>query len=375
MMTYALTAVIPGWGIALIVLALVVLLLVVVSFLMRDRLIANLQYERVFSEEGVCEGEYVTMTETIANPSFLPVFFIDVEAYIYNGLRMEGLEYNPREPMQYFRSRFHLFPFMQIRRHHKVRCAVRGRYQLETVDVFYHRRVRYIQAPAKIYVYPAVIPVDEPSSPISTRQGDSISSRRLITDPFSYSGIRDYQVGDPFSSINFKATARSGGLGVTGIRVNQRDYSSSRTVLVCLNFQLSDDKPIPGEIYNRMMETGLSYAAALIREALYGGYQAGFAANCMTLDGDRFVYFPVDGGEPHLNEILKTMSIVRTAVGASFVGILSEQLKEGMTDTELYVLTPVMSDEAAELLERFASQGNVVHRVDLRGGGSDEETV
>lgn len=373
MRSFALVAFLPPWTVALIVILLIVLVLLLLSFLLRDRLIAGLQYTREFSEEGVCQGEYVTLTETIVNPSFLPVFFVDVESNIYAGLRLDGVAYNPREPMQYVRSRFHLLPFMQVKRRHKVHCAVRGYYSLETVDISYNRRVRYLPALAKIYVYPAVVPVNETPSPISIRQGDSITLRRLITDPFSYSGIRPYRIGDPFASINFKATARSGILGIEGLRVNNREYSSSRTVLVCLNFQLSEEKPMPGRIYEAMMETGLSYAAALIRDALYLGYQAGYVSNGMTFDGDPLVYFPIDGGEPHLHEILRKMALTRLAVGASFTAILAEQMREGLTDTELYVLTPAMSEEAVALLEIFAERGNTVHLVDLRGGKIDEE--
>ena len=373
MTVFALTAAQTAWLAVPIALLFFLLLFLCLCFFLRDRLIAGLRYSREFSEEGVCQGERVTLTETIVNPSFLPVFFVTVEAYVYHGLRMEGIEENPREPMQYVTSRFHLLPRMQIKRRHTVTCTKRGYYALETVDIYYNRRVRYLSAPTDLYVYPAVVPVSEQPMPLSTRQGDSITLRRLITDPFSYSGIRPYRIGDPFSSINFKATARSGILGLDGLRVNQRDASSSRTVLVCLNFQLPEEEKIPGDLFERMMERGLSYAAALIRDALYLGYRAGYAANAMTLDGDRLVHFPIDGGEHHLREILQKMAQTRLSVGASFTAILAEQLSEGLRDTELYVLTPFLTEEAGALLEAFSDQGNTVHCIDLKGGCRNEE--
>ena len=67
----------PAWGIALLIAAgvlLLLLLLFLLCFFLRDRLIAGVTYTREFSEEGVYEGEYVIMTETVTNPSFLPVF-------------------------------------------------------------------------------------------------------------------------------------------------------------------------------------------------------------------------------------------------------------------------------------------------------------
>ena len=368
----------PGWAVALMIVAgllLLILLLILLCYALRDRLIAAVTYTREFSEEGVYEGETVIMTETVTNPSFLPVFFLDVESYFYNGMRPESIVFEPRKAMQYFASRFHLWPYMQIKRRHTILCTERGFYQLETVDVFYSKRVRYITAPASLYVYPKVIPVEELPNPISSEQGDSITARRLLFDPFSVNGIRSYQFGDPFSAINFKATARSGILGIDGIRVNSRDYCSGRTVMVFLNYQLSGDKPIPGHIYEPMMERGLSHAAALIREAFYRGYRAGFACNATLLTGETHIHYPIEGGDAHLTDILKDMAKVRTVVGISFHAMLSEPLKSGLTETEIFLLTPELTEEAAELLDGYAARGNTVHVILLGGGerNADEE--
>ncbi len=361
----------PGWGIALLIAAgilLLILLLILLCYALRDRLIAAVTYTREFSEEGVYEGETVIMTETVTNPSFLPVFFLDVESYFYNGMRPENIVFEPRNAMQYFASRFHLWPYMQIKRRHTILCAERGFYQLETVDVFYSKRVRYLSAPASLYVYPKVVPVEEIPNPISAEQGDSITARRLIFDPFSVNGIRRYQFGDPFSAINFKATARSGILGIDGIRVNSRDYCSGRTVMVFLNYQLSSDKPIPGHIYEPMMERGLSHAAALMRESFYHGYRAGFACNATLMTGETHVDYPVDGGDNHLTDILRDMAKVRPVVGSSFLSLLGEPLKAGMTETEIFLLTPELTEEAAAILDRYTAQGNTVHVILLGGG-------
>lgn len=367
----ALAESLPGWGYVLLSAGLVLLAVLIVAlicFALRDRLIAGVTYSREFSEEGVYEGEYVIMTETVTNPSFLPVFFLDVESYFYNGIRLQSVHFDSRQAMQYFQSRFHLWPFMQIRRRHKVLCAQRGFYQLETVDVFYSKRVRYISAPAQLYVYPKVIPIGEIPDPISSHQGDSITARRLIFDPFSVNGIRKYQFGDPFSTINFKATARSGSVGIDAIRVNSRDYCSSRTVMVYLNYQLSVDKPIPTHLYEPMMERGLSHAAALMREAFYSGYRAGFSANATLVSGENRICFPIEGGEGHLTEILKEMAKVRISTGISLTAMLSEQLRDGMTETEIFLLTPELTDEAATILDRYRLQGNTVHVILLGGG-------
>ena len=46
--------------------------------------IKRLQYKREFSVQGIFENEELVITETIYNNSILPLFFIDVESYVYH---------------------------------------------------------------------------------------------------------------------------------------------------------------------------------------------------------------------------------------------------------------------------------------------------
>lgn len=339
--------------------------------LLRERAIAKLEYSREFSEKGVYETDHVYLIETIRNRSILPVFFVNVEAYVYNALEIDGYIRDPKKPapMQYFTSRFHLLPFMKIRRRHLIKCAKRGYYVLETADIYYGKKVRYLSAPAEIYVYPRVVPIDKVLKPTSHLFGDSATTRRMIYDPFSFSGIRNYMSGDPFNIINFKATARSGSLGLDGIRVNKRDYCSSRNLLVYLNFQLDVDFPVPTGEYERMMELGLSYASALIREASYNGYRAGFAANCVLVTGETSIRYPIESGDLHLEAILREMAKVRPRVGISFLSLLEEDIKNVLHDTEIYILTPFETKMVDDYIRNFELLGNSVTLIKL----SEEE--
>lgn len=340
-------------------------LLFYIGKLLRGRTISKLEYTREFSEKGVYESDYVYLIETIRNRSILPVFFVNVEAYLYNSLELEGYKPDRKKSMQYFTSRFHLLPFMKIRRKHLIRCAKRGYYAIETADIYYGKKVRYLTAPAELYVFPKVIPIDRVIIPTSNLLGDSATSRRMIYDPFSLSGIRNYMFGDPFNSINFKATARSGIVGTSGIKVNQRDFCSSRNLLVYLNFQVDVDFPVPTAEYERMMELGLSYASALIREASYNGYRAGFAANCVLVTGETSIRYPIESGELHLEGILREMAKVRASVGVSFLSMLEDDVKNCLHDTEIYILTPYETRMIDTYIRNFELLGNSVTLIKL----------
>ena len=315
---------------------------------LRAKMIARIVYSRSFSELGAYEGERITMTETIYNPTPLPLFAVNIEGYIYNGIKMAECTQDPKKAMQYFYSRFNLMPFQQVKRTHNAVCAARGYYRLETVDIYGGGKTTYIDAPAELYIYPRILPLPERVDPVNTLQGDHTTRRHLISDPFTFNGIRAYAAGDPMNSINYKATARSGGCDISSIRVNSREFCANRAYMVYLNFQLVGES-IASEAYNSMMELGLSFASDIIREAAYNGHRAGFATNAATIDGDGYIRYPLSGGELHLTEILRSMARIRLRSGVSFASLIEEDLAAGITQTEVYILTPG-TDENIDLL-------------------------
>ena len=128
---------------------------------LRAKMIGRIVYSRSFSELGAYEGERITMTETIYNPTPLPLFAVNIEGYIYNGIKMAECTQDPKKAMQYFYSRFNLMPFQQVKRTHNAVCAARGYYRLETVDIYGGGKTTYIDAPTELYIYPRILPLPE----------------------------------------------------------------------------------------------------------------------------------------------------------------------------------------------------------------------
>ena len=339
----------------------VLAVLVIVYFILRSKLITRITYTREFSEKGSYEGDEIYLYETITNRSFLPFFFIDIEYYIYNELQYDGAVPERNRTMQFTQNKFRIIlPYMRIRRKHTVKLLKRGFYQLDTVTLYYGRKELRVSAPAEVYTYPKMTGIDELPIPSSSMQGDAFSRQWLIRDPFSVSGIREYRFGDPFNSINFKATARSGRAGFEGIRVNNRDFCSNRNFMVYLNFQMPPEGAMEDKIFERFMERGLSYAAALLREAFTFGYRAGFAANCTLVSGEKFIRFPMTQGALHYEEILQYMSLINMSEGISFAALLQNDVLGGLVDSEIFLLTNYMNEQIDAVVDNFHKFGNNV---------------
>ncbi|MCL1882309.1 MAG: DUF58 domain-containing protein, partial [Defluviitaleaceae bacterium] len=201
-------------------------LLIAVIFSLRRVGLERISYKRYFSQEGVFEGETVQLVEEIQNCYFLPLFFVDVDAYLYNELRLKSHS-QPQSGMQEFTSRFFLAPYTQVRRSIPIECVKRGYYELDSVYVQNKSR----GAKARLFVYPRTLPYEENNPMENQMQNLAESERRLFQDPFSFSGVREYRPGDPFRSINYKATAKTNAL-----KVNERDFFSSRSFMVYIDF-------------------------------------------------------------------------------------------------------------------------------------------
>jgi len=361
-----LTVAVILWGATCFLLAAFVYVL---YYNLKITLLRRLEYRREFSVQGVFEGGELVITETIYNNSPLPIFFVDIESYIHRNLKLvnyadyEDYE-DEKSAMQLIISRFHLPPYTEVKRRHTVRCARRGYYKMNTACVISKGKAVYFNFEAELYVYPKVIELRQTAYPVNLLQGDSQSRRRVMQDPFSVSGVRDYAVGDPFNMINFKATAKSGFQGVHGIKVNKLDYCSDRIFMIYINFQLPE-MGIPTDEYEAMMETALSFAASFISEALLKGYRVGFAANCRSAIGGTYVSFPIIGGAHHVEEILRELAKAQTACGMSFSAMLERGSQGDIYNTEIFVITPYVDESIDDSVAVFKRRGNAVTIMEL----------
>lgn len=342
--------------------ALVVFLLCRLYLRLRTAHLGNIEYERTFSESGVYEGEDVELIETIRNRGLLPLLFVDVESYLPPSLRVRDRVTGKDDSMPVLISRFHLMPYTQIRRRHRLRCTARGYYELNTASIYDRGASVPMASHAVLYVYPKVIPMELYRLAVGRMQGEYTALRPLYSDPFSLSGIRDYRFGDSMSHINFKASARVpvSGSSASPLKVNQRDFCASRRLMIYMDFHLPVGSMIDGEDYEKRAERGLSFCSALMRDAVFSGYAVGFAANCKMHDGAMSIRFSPDSSEAHLVDMMRALAALLPRDGASFASLLEHDITGGMRDTEIVVLCYAQGEDTITRLSELARLGNSI---------------
>ncbi len=217
-----------------------------------------------FSESYIYAGETGELTELIENRKSLPVPVLEVGFRVQRGLKFTDAENIQESDYIYKRDLFAVLGMERILRRYHVTACRRGFYSvsqlsLHAPSLFF--RQEYLTDPDRqendpgLYVYAAGMKVEPVLKAVETLCGELESARRIYEDPFSFSGIRSYTIRDPMKTINWKASARTGGLMVN-------TFSSVRSLRISVILDVFMDM---GAHAWDLREMAVSAAASLLR--------------------------------------------------------------------------------------------------------------
>ncbi|MFR9711651.1 DUF58 domain-containing protein [Paenibacillus sp. MB22_1] len=344
-------------------------IIVSLALVYRWRALKGIRYRRYFTERAVFEGDTVEMVEVIANAKLLPLPWLRLESSIAAGLtfgRQSNLNIHAGEIYQNHSSLFHLRPYRQITRSHQVICSRRGWYRLEsatmtTGDPFgMNAEVKRFPLDLELLVYPRILELQELPLPNHSWLGELPVRRWIVEDPFLTAGTREYRAGDPLSSINWKATARTGEL-----QVHQRDYTADHRMMICLNLETSDSmwKTV---IEPERIELGIRYAATVAEHALRSGLAAGFACNACLADGPReTIRITPYASADQFTLLLETLARMVLDKTVSMIRLLEIELEAGTTDTDYLIISCHRGEKLVETAELLRQNGNGVEWMDI----------
>lgn len=228
-----------------------------------------------FDRTSVYAGEQVELTEVITNRKKLPLPVLEVGFHTRKELVFQDTENTNVSDYIYKRDIFAVLGRQRITRKIPILCQKRGYYKVEEADITAFSllyRKRYSQAlttNAAIYVYPAQVNVSGTMTVCERMLGIMQCSRHLYEDPFTFRGIREYTTSDPMKTINWKASARTGGLMVN-------TFDSVMTQKVMLYLDVEDGGILKQE---ELVEESIALAASLIRKCMRQGMEAGLLTN------------------------------------------------------------------------------------------------
>ena len=193
-----------------------------------------------FTQRCIYEGERSSMKETITNDKLLPLPALEVRFSASRNLEFlnEARANTSATDNCYKRDVFSFLFHQKIERTLPFTARKRGLYQIyEVAGIgydFFFRSGYYVELPQQtfLYVYPRQVDTRRIDVLCRAISGTVLSRRRLLPDPFEFSGIREYQRQDPVNHINWKASARTGKL-----MTNQFDSTTNTSLTLIFDME------------------------------------------------------------------------------------------------------------------------------------------
>jgi uncharacterized protein (DUF58 family) len=194
------------------------------------------------------------------------------------------------------------------------------------------------KAEGKIIVYPAYVVLLYRQFVNHYEQGLTASRERVQRDTSMAIGVRDYQPGDRFSWINWKASAKR-----NVIMTKEFEQRQSHDVIVVMDC-----------VPDKHFEAIVSFTASLLRAVLKKGARTGL----LTISKER-ASFPIRGGESQLQELFYHLAKIEAKSFFPFEKVLeTEGLFVQQSVSFLLVtaqLTKPLIDKASYLGQRKGS--------------------
>lgn len=249
---------------------------------------------------------------------------------------------------KYYRSDFFsVMPYQRITRTLKMKCPKRGFYGIHGVDLvaadlFFSQEMHaHLEMGETFYVYPKLFDMKMLEYAFQKINGEIPVKRHVMEDPFSFRGIREYEMFDEMKSINWKATARTGDL-----KVNMREYTSVKSVRLFLN--LADNNILRRE---ELLEMSISICAAMMKQMLENGIRLSLYANATDAVSGQVVSMENYTGRGSLVTMLKALARLNLEKTENFEAVLGEKLLE-KNDTYTVIISPERHVDFQQLLLR-----------------------
>ncbi|WP_251552113.1 DUF58 domain-containing protein [Neobacillus muris] len=241
----------------------------------------DLEVVRELPKTDYNAGESLKVLVTIKRKKAFPLFYLFIEDHIQDSLKYARQDRGAKAL---------LFPGMKkvFSYEYRIEELPRGEHFFESVTLKVgdplglFEKEKIYSGKDRIVVYPAFAEIFYQPLENQYDQGLTASRERVQRDTTMAVGVRDYQPGDRFSWINWKATAKR-----NEIMTKEFEQRQSHDVFVAMDC-------VPDKNFEHIV----SFTASLLRAILKKGAQSGL----LTVSSER-TSFPIWGGDQHLQQL------------------------------------------------------------------------
>lgn len=321
------------------------------KILWRRRL--NIRLE--FTRNNLFEGEKGELSEIIENGKRLPLPILKVKFQTSRNLEFTDTQGSKVTDQYYRNDVFQVGGRERITRKLEFTATKRGYYRINNIDLVaadLFLSTEMVESRNTIeqyfYVYPAPFVSEEFRQSLQQLNGEILTKRHWMEDPFEYRGIREYQPYDDMRSINWKATAKTGEL-----KVNQKNYTSLQTIRIFFNIE---DRGILKK--EEAVEATFRITAGLAAFFLNQGIRVACYGNGRDIICKEPVQIEASSGAGQMQQIYRALARVDTETeAADFAQYFEHRLLKEYSGTMTILVSPNAYDNFTELITRYYDQG------------------
>ena len=318
----------------------------------------ELTYERKFSLQRVFIGEKATLTVTLTNRKPLPLGRVRVEDDVPACMTLEGAEVvgSPNPEAQTLRHSTSLSWYERVRWTYEYQCSRRGFFRvgpstLRSGDLFgFFSSEHTAHDRDYVLVYPKIVSLPEIGIPSARPLGETLGGIRIFEDTSRPMGLRDYQMGDPLKTVDWKATARTGDLQV-------RTFEPSSSITAVLAVAV-DTMQHTWEGYSAVhLERIVTAAASLAVYASERQYSLGLFSNGTPVLADRPMKIAPSQSPDQLTIILEALASIRPLPTGSIASHLSQEWRRFPLGATIVVVLSLVTEQLPSVLENMRAHG------------------
>lgn len=313
----------------------------------------NLMVSVHFRKKSIFEGEESELVEIVENRKKLPISMLKVKFQTDRHLLFEASEGSKTTDQYYRNDVFQISGGEKITRTLIFKGAKRGLYEISNLDLvasdlfLTEQMLADCTVSTSLLVYPKPFCSEEFKQSLKQLNGEILTKRHLIEDPFEYRGIREYEPYDDMRSINWKATARTGSL-----KVNQKNYTSLKAVRIFLN---PEDNGVRKK--TDCVETSIQIAAGLCEVFLKGGMQVACYSNASSKDGSFCLSMEASSGEGQLHAIYRGLALLDETNILPCKEAFDDKLSQNSQGSFTCFVSPNQYEDWVDMMEEYQDLG------------------
>ena len=288
-----------------------------------------------FSKPVAGHGEMIEVIEVAQNNKKMRLPFVLLKFEAPTAIEFQDMTNTSVSDLLYREDMLSMKPFSRHTRKIKAKCNRRGYYTFPRITIsstdllFIEKLSREFPNDATLTILPQRLSPDEIRTSLSITFSDIQQRRTLLTDPFSFAGIREYQPWDPMKSVNWTASAKVG-----DYMVNQNASTSTKKVTVFLNLDFYNQKrSMP------LLEKSISLAFTYLCELSEQGIPTLLFANGV----DTVTHSPVVSEQASVDVTKPAIDLARVDLNTdrvSFIELVENNIGSTGIDDLIVIISP-----------------------------------